>query len=98
MTRPARSLSTLRDHGRPCAAYDHARLASGVAVSVVAGGIFTPCHSPKFRLLHAFLSGQAVLAHFTSPSRASTPGVKRVERQTRRRQRTRAWTRTWGGA
>ena len=39
--------------------YDHARLASGVAVSVVAGGIFTPGHSPKFRLLHAFLSGQA---------------------------------------
>jgi hypothetical protein len=29
--------------------YDLARLASGVAVSVVAGGIFTPGRSPKFR-------------------------------------------------
>jgi hypothetical protein len=39
--------------------YDLARLASGVAVSVVAGGIFTPGHASKFRLLHAFLSDQA---------------------------------------
>jgi hypothetical protein len=30
-----------------------------VAVSVVAGGIFTPGYSSKFRLLHAFLSDQA---------------------------------------
>jgi len=29
--------------------YDLARLASGVAVSIVAGGIFTPGRSPKFR-------------------------------------------------
>src|SRR6266480_1742101 len=29
--------------------YDHARLASGVAVFVVAGGILTPGCSPKFR-------------------------------------------------
>jgi len=32
--------------------YDHARLASGVAVFVVAGGIFTPGCSPKFWLCY----------------------------------------------
>lgn len=39
--------------------YDHARLASGVAVSVVAGGIFTPGHSPKFQGATSFLFDQA---------------------------------------
>jgi len=39
--------------------HDLARLASGVAVSVVAGGILTPGHYPKFQQLHALLSGQA---------------------------------------
>jgi len=39
--------------------YDHARLASGVAVSVVAGGILTPGRSSKFRIATSFLFDQA---------------------------------------
>ena len=57
--RPARSLSTLRGHGHPFTAYDHARLAFGVTASVVADGICTLGHSPKFQALPPFLFGQA---------------------------------------
>jgi hypothetical protein len=44
--------------------YDLARLASGVAVSVVAGGILTPGHSPKFQVCYMPSSpARLVLAH-----------------------------------
>ena len=48
-SRPICPLSTLRDHGRPCTSYGHARLASDVAASVVVGGTLTPGRSLKFQ-------------------------------------------------
>ena len=51
ITRPARSLSTLRGHGHPCAAYDHARLATGWWPTL-AGRDFNPLSSyMRFRFI-----------------------------------------------
>src|SRR5437868_8113384 len=60
ITRPARPLSTLRDHGHPCTSLRSRKNSLPAWRSpFVAGGIFTPGRTSKFRLLHAFLSDQA---------------------------------------
>jgi hypothetical protein len=56
--RPACPLSTLRGHGHPCAAYDHARLASGWRPSTLTGRDFHPRVASKGFAATCFLLSQ----------------------------------------
>lgn len=75
--RPIRPLSTLRAHGRPCTAHEHARLASAPATSGLGRGDSHPGLLSKFWVLLPSSPTRLVLAHCDECSVSTNPPLER---------------------